>query len=332
MVTGLNNILGTVHDLSSALKTITHYLLVLLNWDAPFCLLMVARKHCPYRKLHIWWGIKNTFTALRNYLFFSIIYFLELIFCEMGREIMSVISCVFTSLWKVETIAYQYFVFQMYFKWVLIKPCAILVASGTHTSVHSHMFFVVSVCFYLTILKKTTFLLCVLNKVTSELQFLKRTAAWTDTHPSSGCCSLSFMSSHSLFLSLRVRSAFYVGLLCVLGTRILRLKERASRSTALPTVPPNSFLEVRPSMFPLYHMTQPAKDSSTRRAPEYTNRSPKSRPWISRGAKTPSSRDMTPSRSISTANTRASLQWDRPSYLVAIAAHESIKDHVKVFE
>lgn len=111
--------------------------------------------------------------------------------------------------------------------------------------------------------------------------------------------------------------------------RIRRLRERASRSTALPTVPPNSFLEVRPSMLPLYHITQPAKDRSTRRAPEYTNRSPKSRPWISRGAKTPSSRDMTPSRSISTANTRASLQWDRPSYLVAMAAHESIRGHIR---
>lgn len=119
------------------------------------------------------------------------------------------------------------------------------------------------------------------------------------------------------------RSAFYVGLLWVLGTRILRLRERAIRSTALPIVPPNSFLEVRPSMLPLYHMTQPARDSRTSRAPEYTSRSPKSWPWISRGAKTPSSRDITPSRSISTANTRASLQWDRPSYLVAMAGHES---------
>lgn len=126
------------------------------------------------------------------------------------------------------------------------------------------------------------------------------------------CC----VSYYSL---LSVRSNSYVGLLWVLGIRILRLRERARRSTASPMVPPNSFLEVRPSMLPLYHMTQPARDSSTRRAPVYTSRSPKSRPWISSGAKTPNSRDITPSRSMSTANTRASLQWDRPSYLGAMA-------------
>lgn len=131
------------------------------------------------------------------------------------------------------------------------------------------------------------------------------------------------------YLLLTAGSAVYVGLLWVLGMCIRRLRERASRSTASPTVPPNSFLEVRPSMLPLYHMTQPAKDRSTRRAPEYTNRSPKSWPWISRGAKTPSSRDVTPSRSISTANTRASLQWDKPSYLVAIAGQESTRVDVR---
>lgn len=125
-------------------------------------------------------------------------------------------------------------------------------------------------------------------------------------------------------LLVSLRSASYVGLLWVLGIRrpILRLRERARRSTASPTVPPNSFLEVRPSILPLYHMTQPAKDSSTRRAPVYTSRSPKSRPWISSGAKTPSSRDVTPNRSMSTANTSASLQWDKPSYLGAMAALE----------
>ena len=115
-----------------------------------------------------------------------------------------------------------------------------------------------------------------------------------------------------------VMATSYVGLLRVLGSRILRLRERARRSTAPPTLPPNSFLEVRPSMLPLYHMTQPARDSSTSSAPEYTSRSPKSRPWNSSGAKTPSSRDITPNRSISTANTRASLQWDNPSYFGAM--------------
>lgn len=115
-------------------------------------------------------------------------------------------------------------------------------------------------------------------------------------------------------------SISYDGLLWVLGIRILRLRERARRSTAPPTAPPSSFLEVRPSMLPLYHMTQPARENSTSRAPVYTSRSPKSLPWISRGAKTPSSRDVTPNRSISTANTRASLQWDRPSYLCTMAA------------
>lgn len=71
-------------------------------------------------------------------------------------------------------------------------------------------------------------------------------------------------------------------------------------------------------MLPLYHMTQPARDSSTRSAPLYTSRSPKSRPWISSGAKTPRSKEITPSRSMSTAKTSASLQWDRPSYLGAM--------------
>lgn len=103
------------------------------------------------------------------------------------------------------------------------------------------------------------------------------------------------------------------------------------RSTASPTVPPNSFLEVKPSMLPLYHMTQPAKDSSTRRAPVYTSRSPKSRPWISSGAKTPSSRDIIPNRSITTANTSASLQWDKPSYLGAMAALENRGEDVMNF-
>lgn len=112
----------------------------------------------------------------------------------------------------------------------------------------------------------------------------------------------------------------YVGLLRVLGNRILRLRERARRSIAPLTIPPRSFLEVKPSMFPLYHMTQPARDISNSRAPEYTSRSPKSRPWISSGAKTPSSRDTTPSRSMSTAKARASWQWDKPSYLGAMAA------------
>lgn len=48
--------------------------------------------------------------------------------------------------------------------------------------------------------------------------------------------------------------------------RILRLRLRASRSTALPMCP-SSFLDVRPSMFPLYHSTHPARDASTSRAP-----------------------------------------------------------------
>lgn len=149
----------------------------------------------------------------------------------------------------------------------------------------------------------------------------------TNTHPPQPVVLCpSYIHSYLLLMA---RSALYVGLLWVLGMCIRRLRERASRSTALPTVPPNSFLEVRPSMLPLYHMTQPAKDRSTSRAPEYTNRSPKSWPWISRGAKTPSSKDMTPSRSISTANTRASLQWDKPSYLVAIAGQESTRVHVR---
>ncbi|KAK0135291.1 Coiled-coil domain-containing protein 106 [Merluccius polli] len=85
-------------------------------------------------------------------------------------------------------------------------------------------------------------------------------------------------------------------------------------------VPRDGLATARPSMFPLYQMTQPPMENSTSRAPVYTSRSPKSRPWTSSEAKTPSSMDSTPSRSISTANTRASLQWARPSLRGAMAA------------
>lgn len=52
----------------------------------------------------------------------------------------------------------------------------------------------------------------------------------------------------------------------LLYVRILRLRLRASLSTALPMCP-SSFLDVRPSMLPLYHSTHPARDASTSRAP-----------------------------------------------------------------
>lgn len=54
----------------------------------------------------------------------------------------------------------------------------------------------------------------------------------------------------------------------LLYVRILRLRLRASLSTALPMCP-SSFLDVRPSMFPLYHSTHPARDISTNRAPAW---------------------------------------------------------------
>lgn len=52
----------------------------------------------------------------------------------------------------------------------------------------------------------------------------------------------------------------------LLYVRILRLRLRASLSTALPMCP-SSLLDVRPSMLPLYHSTHPARDASTSRAP-----------------------------------------------------------------
>lgn len=110
------------------------------------------------------------------------------------------------------------------------------------------------------------------------------------------------------------------GLLWLLGSRIWRLRLRARRSKAWPMVPRESLAAASPSMLPLYQITQPPMEKSTSRAPEYTSRSPKSCPSNSSEAKTPSSMHTTPDRSITTANTRASLQWASPSYFRAIAA------------
>lgn len=52
----------------------------------------------------------------------------------------------------------------------------------------------------------------------------------------------------------------------LLYVRILWLRLRASLSTAL-LMCPSSFLDVMPSMLPLYHSTHPARDASTSRAP-----------------------------------------------------------------
>lgn len=98
-------------------------------------------------------------------------------------------------------------------------------------------------------------------------------------------------------------------LLC--GLRMRRLRDRARRSTALRLVV-NSLPTARPSMFPLYHITQPPMERRISRAPEYTNKSPKSLPLISRGAKTPISRAATPRKSISTAKTSTNLQCVSP--------------------
>ena len=110
------------------------------------------------------------------------------------------------------------------------------------------------------------------------------------------------------------------GLLWDLGIRILRLRLRARRSKAWPMVPPDFFEVASPWMLPLYQITQPPMENSTRRAPEYTSRSPKSWPSNSSEAKTPRSMDSTPSRSIATANTRANLQCVSPSFCWAMAA------------
>lgn len=96
------------------------------------------------------------------------------------------------------------------------------------------------------------------------------------------------------------------------GLRTRRLRVRASRSTAL-RLGVSSFPGIKPSMFPLYHMIQAPIDINTSTAPEYTNRSPKSRPPISRGTKTPIKRVDTPKRSMRTANTSTNLQWVSPT-------------------
>ncbi|KAL7826303.1 hypothetical protein AOLI_G00315120 [Acnodon oligacanthus] len=75
---------------------------------------------------------------------------------------------------------------------------------------------------------------------------------------------------------------------------------------------PTSLLDARPSMLPLYHITQPPSDINTISAPVYTSRSPKSLPFTSSGTKTPTSKATTPSRSKITAKASATLQWDRP--------------------
>lgn len=96
------------------------------------------------------------------------------------------------------------------------------------------------------------------------------------------------------------------------GLRTRRLRVRASRSTAL-RLGVISFSGIKPSIFPLYHMIQAPIDINTSTAPEYTNRSLKSRPPISRGTKTPIKRVDTPRRSMRTANTSTNLQWVSPT-------------------
>lgn len=96
------------------------------------------------------------------------------------------------------------------------------------------------------------------------------------------------------------------------GFRMRRLSVRASRSTA-SCLCLNSFPDNKPSIFPLYHMIQAPIDINTSTAPEYTNRSPKSRPAISSGTKMPMRRVETPKRSVTTANMRTNLQWVNPA-------------------
>lgn len=93
--------------------------------------------------------------------------------------------------------------------------------------------------------------------------------------------------------------------------RMRRLRDRARRSTAL-RLAVNSLPTARPSMFPLYHITQPPMERRISNAPEYTSRSPKSLPLVSRGANTPISRAATPRKSITTAKASTNLQWVSP--------------------
>lgn len=145
---------------------------------------------------------------------------------------------------------------------------------------------------------------------------MKSTCVSTPLHPQY-LCKLSPWSLNVFMLICRKLSGKILPTSChgslrlLCGLRMRRLRDRARRSTALRLVL-NSLPTAKPSMFPLYHITQPPMEKRISSAPEYTSRSPKSLPLISRGANTPISRAATPRRSISTAKTSTNLQWVSP--------------------
>lgn len=89
--------------------------------------------------------------------------------------------------------------------------------------------------------------------------------------------------------------------------------ERPAQKEPLRREPPREEILFHLHVFVIFCFCDTRK-SNYNFIPVYTSKSPKSFPLISNGAKTPISRAVPPSKSISTAKARASLQWERPSH------------------